>query len=730
MLKTSEQYKKAIVAETRHILIKAAVEIISPDLVYGVGDSSGEAVFSRLDQLHDGESAVVPVATFELNRWTLDGEPAILPEDPQSIPGQHGYVSDVLCAADGVFDPQPWAELRFSGVTVLQNCSVYFPQADINGLPVDFSVSVMSGGAPVYTQEFTDNRADMVTLSGFTVNSPNAIRVTAKKWSLPYSRFRLSDIYPGVMMKWDNDVLASFGVSQQGSFSAVSLPYGTCSMEIDNTDRMFDPRNKAGMFQSMQDRQGINIYIGADLGSEVEYQKVGTYYQRDGGWSTGKDNMTLKWELVDIIGLLVERVYDVPDVLPTTLSGWVASVVAQLGAAFADRYTVAEEYADKPVTANNAAAVTNKKCGEILRWACQATETWPRAAADTGFLTVGGFWSEGNQLTTDNLNAFPVIKANGDIAAIDFTLSNGTALTVSGNNSGSETTVSITNPFLHTQDMALAAARMILSTYGGNIIETTGRGDPSSEIGDIDTVWTDESNAITGRRQAQTFNFTNGVMQTCQSTFLQADGSFLYENREVIKESGVFIVPDGVTELRLIVVGGGNGGQAGTDGEFGGSMWDTGSAGVDGVNGNGAFVNALSMSVAGGQAFDVVIGKGGDGGVSPGGFGAEGEATLFGNISSAAGKYFALGYTDISSGSTYARSGISAPVVNSGDGGKGGKGGIMGRRELEQLDPLPGYPNTPTYGYVVYTEPGKGEAGVAGADGCVVIYYDKPEVSA
>ena len=126
---------------------------------------------------------------------------------------------------------------------------------------------------------------------------------------------------------------------------------------------------------------------------------------------------------------------------------------------------------------------------------------------------------------------YPTMKANKSVASLIFTLADGTQYVVSGNSTSSEKTINIENPFIHTSAQALTAARLILSCYGGNLIETTGRGDPSGEIGDVDTIWLDESQATTARRMMQTFKIQDGALQGCQSRLLQADGSFLFQAR-------------------------------------------------------------------------------------------------------------------------------------------------------------------------------------------------------
>lgn len=703
MIKSSAAYQAAITGDARRILLRAIIDLISPDIVYGAGETSGQIPWSQLAQIHDKVfDTPAKYATLEHNRWTLDGTFGIFPDAAADVTGQVAYIGDALAGADGSFAAAPWVELQFSGVSVLQACSVYFPGDEYDGVPLDFTVEVKQGGTAYYTKSFTGNQAASVALSGFTVNNPDAIRVTVSKWSLPYRRMRLVEIVPGIYEQWDNNIIAEFSVKQQGNVACTALPYGTCTLKMDNLSRRFEPRAKDGLFQSIEERQGIDISIGVRLPDGTDdYKRVGIYYQYSGGWRTGDNGLTMQWDLVDIIGLLASREFLPPSTLPTTLEGWIAALVGQLGVNFANRYTVDPNYSGAAVTASSVADVTGKSCGDILRWACMAAGVWPRADAETGYLAAEPLWSEGNKLTLDNLTAYPILRANSDVAAIIFTLhdGSGTQYIVSGNSTASSETVSIDNPFIHTQAQALTAARMILSTYGGNQLETTGRGDPTREIGDVETVWLNESSATTARLIMQTMQFSGGVLQGCQSQLLQADGSFQFQGRAQITESGTWTAPAGKTQLRVILVGHGGNGTAGTDGS-----WDE--AGAPGAPGLGGLVWAGTININNGQSFAVTIG----------------ENTTFGAYSSANGKRYANGYTDVASGDSFARTGVAAPLPGSGDGGAAGKAGAQGRRRLETKVNEDG---STTTRWRVSAYPGKGTAGKQGAPGCVVVYWDK-----
>lgn len=704
MIKSGQAYHAAITGDARRVLLRAVIDIISPDIVFGAGETSGQIPWSKPGQLHDkvfGNPA--KYATLERDRWALDGTCDLLPDDPTQTVGQMGYIGNVLSGADGTFSTPPWVELQFSGVSVLQACSVYFPDNAYDGLPEDFTVEVKQGGTAYHTRTYTGNTASSVSLEGFTVNNPDAIRVTVTKWSRPSRRMRVVEIVPGVYEGWDGGMIAEFSVKQQGNIAATALPYGTCTLKIDNLSRRFEPRSKNGIFQSIEERQGIDVSLGVRLADGTdEYKRLGIFYQYSSGWKTGDNGLTMQWNLVDIIGLLANREFLAPATLPTTLGGWIGALAAQLGVNFQDRWHVDPNYTALPVTVRTAEDVQGKKCGDVLRWVCQATGTWPRADASTGDLTAEPLWSEGNKVTLDNLNGYPVMKANGDVAALIFTLNDGagTKYIVSGNATSSSETVSIDNPFIKTQAQALAAARLILSTYGGNVLDLTGRGDPSSEIGDVETVWLDESQATTARLTMQTFQFSNGVMQGCQSQLLQADGSFLYQGREVITTPGTWKAPAGKKSLRIILVGKGGDGTRGQDG-----TWDA--AGADGVDGLGGLVWAGTININEGQEFQVTFGT----------------DTTFGAYSSANGKRYDNGYTDVASGDSFARTGVAKPVPGTGDGGAGGKGGTKGQGHYETSYNSQGNPNG-TY-WAVDVPPGKGVSGALGVLGCVVVYWDK-----
>ena len=731
MIKTSDAYKSAVVAETRRIRVRVPIRIQDPDLQYGDVTATSSAPVSRPEQIYDDEMEPSDsYASLEDGRWVLDGTMDIL-EDDYSYSGQVGYVSGEISGEDGTFATPQTVTLGISGVDTLQSCIVFFPGGELDGVAEDFTVSIIQGGTAYHTESFSGNTAEKIIVSGFTVYNPDAIAVTVTKWSIPHRRMRVMEIYPGYAETWTEGDLSVLSIKMQASINAMATPYGTASITMDNTDRLFDPRNKSGLFASLEERQPVPIQFGAVLqdGSE-EWIPAGIYYQHNGAWQTSDDGLTMRWDLVDIVGLLADRTFIAQETLPTTLDGWASALVDQLGSAFAGHYTVDPEYSAKAVTAD-AEAVSGQNCGNILRWLCQATGTFARADAETGYLALEPLWSQGNEYTMDNLQRMPTISANDNLASIIFKLD--TDFVVSGNTSNSANTVTVDNPFLADQTAALEAARHILVAYGGNKISTTGRGDPSSEVGDVVTLQLDRSNATTARILSQTFDFTDGVLSSCKTELLQADGAFLYTDRVVLTEDGTWTAPAGITELDVVLVGGG---QAGGHGAYGTYGWPTnlkqsqgvwGSSGARGTDGTGALVWHGKIQINDSQTFAVSIGAGG---IAGDGDPVDGGDTTFGAYSSANGKRYNPAWTDIASGNAYARSGIRVPADHTGDGGRGGAGGSAGYEYWEAATDEFGNP----LGHLVLvpekTIPaGAGKPGTNGASGCVIIYWDKGEIA-
>ena len=732
MIETSDAYKAAITGTVRRVRPRIMLEVTDPDMEYGNVSGSAQHPASKsaevLDNVEDLSDAY---ASFETNRWVLHGGCRLLTATSGGTytkwDGETGYVTSARASAAAVFSTGQRVRVELSGVDVLQAVRVTWPGDSVNGYATDFTVAIESAGTVYHTAVITGNTDHVVKIKGFTVYLADAVVITVTGWSVPGRCARFVEIFAGYDAVWGADEIQSVTANLAAQVSCMNLPHGTATVVFDNSDGLFDPRAKTSLYASLEERQPIPIELGVDLeDGTTEYIALGTFYQHERAWATTDANLTLRWDLVDIVGLLSDRTYVAPDALPVTLEGWVRSLTDQLGGRLAGCYHVDPDYADISLETETD-QVNGKNCGDILRWVCQATGTFPRADAETGYLTVEPMWDQGAELTLDNVTERPRLAANDTIGSIIFQFPDDDAedLVVTGNDAVSANNLTVGNPFITTNAQALVAARNILVTYGGNRIVANGRGDMSCEVGDVSTVELMDGSGASARLTAMTLNYQNGILQGCRYEFQQPSGRLIYSSVEVLTTDQTWTAPDGVDEIYVILVGGGSGGGHGTRGSyydslFHGDGWITGSPGDNGEDGAGGKVLYRTMQINNQQRFAVTIGKGGraaSSGTAP----VEGTATTFGPLTSADGRVYTPSFTDISSGNSYGRTGAATPTANRGDGGKGGAGGHAGAEYWESDPNSSAHSQTRTDIY----PPGEGSAGRAGSNGCVVIWYEK-----
>lgn len=766
MIESSEAYQEAVIADARRVRVKAVVDIIDPDMKRGAINGVWQDMdVSRIDQLwnHKFENTA-NYASCERGRWLLDGETPFLPDEQPDW--EIGMVCGELSGADGKFVNGQWAELNFSNVGILQACSVAFSDDPVDGVGEEFTVEVFSEGVAYYTEHVKGNKKTLVSLYGFRVNNPDKLKVTVTKWSLPGRRARILELVSGIYEVWTGDELEEngFNVKHQGDPSCLTLPYGTATIRMDNQDRRFDPRNPKGVFLSIQERQGIELHMGVELsGRKVEYKGLGVFYQSGDGWKTSDGEITMQWNLVDIIGMIAKRRFSAPSPLPTTLGGWLAALVGQLGENFKDRWYAAPELASLPVTIREKPdhtpdidAIKGLTCGDILRYVCMATGTWPRADASTSRLLVEKVRDDGNEITLDNLSKYPTMTANRDVAYV--TVGDYTHY---GNNTAASETINVANPLAGPQSNMDMTRNILSLSCGGDKFSLLGRGDPASEIGDVDVIHLMDGVALTARRTMQELAISGGVLRNCRSTLIRTDGMFSFTNRVQLLESGVFQVPAGVYRIRVILIGAGSDGTAGGDGDWNRSYrWDPFTktypvaVGTEhwekmGHNGYGYAPwyipgetdwdgTKLTMYDKDGNEIsndrDIVYGTGAFGGDGKPGKIWEGvidvnagqeiqisvaqkapQETTFWKYSSANGTRG--GFRDIATGEYYG--GLSSkPVPGSGNAGRAGDRGMPGYWHEETV-------NGETVVIADYL-PTAGTVGSKGSSGSVIIYWENP----
>ncbi|OUP50469.1 hypothetical protein B5F17_13930, partial [Butyricicoccus pullicaecorum] len=328
------------------------------------------------------------------------------------------------------------------------------------------------------------------------------------------------------------------------------------------------------------------------------------------------------------------------------------------------------------------------------------------------------------------------------IADITFKLDDNQEVTFPGTNTASDKSLTVDNPFVHTTDDARRVVSNVMSQYGGRKFTVRSRGNPVSETGDIDTVATAFGTTISARRYKHQLKLVDGVMRNLPSYLIQTDTDKRYDHKVILTGTGTWKAPTGVTEIYVQLVGGGDGGSGGEGGAW---LHEDDYSPAPGKAGKGGRVFIATLSINSGQSFAYSCGKGGKGGAGgahatfgmppkddqqPGQPGTAGTATTFGAYSSASGKSYPAGITDVETGKYYAADGTdgkaqvdnpkmaSSGEPNTGNAGSGGDSGANGYFTVTR------YPGRNVYKAESY--PSDGARGGDGADGIILVQYNDP----
>ena len=258
----------------------------------------------------------------------------------------------------------------------------------------------------------------------------------------------------------------------------------------------------------------------------------------------------------------------------------------------------------------------------------------------------------------------------------------------------------------------------------------------SQKIVKISTVWNGEqpSDAVTfldpydnqdiGLIESQDVRLSAKVAADIEVQVGTIPPVFEYRNsRKIYTSNGSFTVPEGVTHIRAVLIGGAYGGATGNPGETGGvgekftytnsvsgkrTYWRTlGRGGKGGSGGNGGQagkVLVVDIDTTPGQVITFNIGTGGAAN-------SAGTATTFGAHSSADGSVLPDGYVDPVTGDVYATAGDVGLPGGDGNGWAGGDLNRTNALNIAQGAPVGGY------------GPGENSLETASEPGYYVYYY-------
>lgn len=242
------------------------------------------------------ESAGTKYATFELNRWVLDGSFDLLPDEtvyPEGIANlelsdEQGQVLSDGTPIQAKLSIEPIPPATFTGFTVAFN-----PDNGLDEpLGADVAITAASGDVTETVSGEAFAETGVYQYDGATEEA-SEITVTFDK-VLPYHYLYLSNFYLGTIITFEDDKLVTVKLNADVDPVSRRLPQNTLSVTFLDYEGIYDPDNPNGLYDWLFEGSPMWVQFGYDVSGEGDYEWLTpTYYNLTGDPVFSRNQVTL-----------------------------------------------------------------------------------------------------------------------------------------------------------------------------------------------------------------------------------------------------------------------------------------------------------------------------------------------------------------------------------------------------------------------------------------------------
>jgi len=310
MYSTTQVYKDNVYAQSRRFSGRVTFEITDVEAsgaVSSVSTSTQASNISLATQLFDGvRSPSYSLATFEPGRFKLDGSMSFADSNVANN-GQVGFVSDVICGADGTFSPAQTITINYSSLRSSYGITVTFDQ-NSGEYATEFSVRVYNGTSLVASQNVNGNTSVAAAVLQQPLSNYNKIEVIITKWVIGNRRARVLEIDAGTVKVYTDDNLINMELTEEMDAFTGQLPSPEFRFTIDNSSREFNILNPSGVYAFLQQRQRITAELGLDINGSVQWVPLGKYLLWE--WKGDEGAMTATFTARTALDLMENYSYE------------------------------------------------------------------------------------------------------------------------------------------------------------------------------------------------------------------------------------------------------------------------------------------------------------------------------------------------------------------------------------------------------------------------------------
>lgn len=267
MYNVSEAYRRASQASIRN---PAHIKV-----AFGLMDNTArqEAMLSAADILswasaenvNADSASFAQYATFEGDRWRLDGTQLLTPE-PTAGASRQGYISKSVSDADGVFATPPVLRVDFPQEHTMVGLSFDFGGEP----PAQITVLSYAGGSLLTEQTVAEGITD-IWRHEFLLENVERIDIRFDRTVKPYNRARLATLAFGIGYVFDETSIMELTEKRTSDPINSKLPTGTLTFAVYNDDGRFDVDGDTALVRFLTDGQAVDVNYGLETDAGVEY---------------------------------------------------------------------------------------------------------------------------------------------------------------------------------------------------------------------------------------------------------------------------------------------------------------------------------------------------------------------------------------------------------------------------------------------------------------------------
>jgi len=288
---------------TTEAFVEVSIKLADPKAMESAtAEDNNSMPFSNVGQIVDElDKSFKPFTFLEHNQWVLDGSNQFISSwENEGM----GYVSEVLCDDETVFDPIPVITIPLDKVydDLIPGVTITWGEA-YGEFASEFIVNVYNGQEQIVSKRVTDNDKVISDVEVDIINY-DRFEIIILKWCLPYRRARIQEILLGLGRTYRKEDLLSYSHEMIANPLSSDLPKYSIAYEIDNVDNTFDPNNIQGFAKYLIEQQRVNVRYGYMLNDSIEWISGGIFYLFD--WSAPQNGIGARFGARDTLEFMKE----------------------------------------------------------------------------------------------------------------------------------------------------------------------------------------------------------------------------------------------------------------------------------------------------------------------------------------------------------------------------------------------------------------------------------------